>query len=65
MRRALFALPLLLAACNQAEEAPATNNSAEEISFEQEETGADVTAIDAATGADENMAPDEGDEGAE
>lgn len=57
MRLALIALPLLLVGCK--EEAAVTNNAQEQVSFEQEDLGSDITAIDAATGADFNMAPDE------
>lgn len=57
MRLALIALPLLLVGCK--EEAVVTNNAQEQVSFEQEDLGSDITAIDAATGADFNMAPNE------
>ena len=61
----LIALPLLLAGCGgDAEEAVVENET--EAPLELEDTGADVTAIDAATGDASGMAgepvEDEGEE---
>ncbi|MBW0144803.1 hypothetical protein [Sphingomicrobium clamense] len=53
------AAALTLAACGQ-EEAAEETVQAEEVSLENEEEAGDVTAIDAATSADANMAPDSG-----